>query len=84
LSQSNGWYTNDNKTETFALKTFDPVSGVKEQRCSKAISKNMYKKCCFEGHCLMALLILFMFGFSQIVNSGTDFCVAFWLVLTEN
>jgi ATP-binding cassette subfamily C (CFTR/MRP) protein 4 len=75
---------NDNKIETTALKKFDVVSEVKEHRSSQATSQNIYRKYCFAGPWLMSLLILLMFGFVQILISGTDFFIAFWLDLTEN
>jgi ATP-binding cassette subfamily C (CFTR/MRP) protein 4 len=76
--------THDNEIETVPLERRDAVSEVKEHRSSEATSQNMYKKYCFAGHWLMSLLIPFMFGFGQVLNSGIYFFVAFWLDLTEN
>jgi ATP-binding cassette subfamily C (CFTR/MRP) protein 4 len=76
--------THNNEIETVPLERLDAVPEVKEHHTSEATSQNMYKKYCFAGHWLMFLLILFMFGFGQILTSGIDFFVAFWLDLTEN
>jgi ATP-binding cassette subfamily C (CFTR/MRP) protein 4 len=76
--------THNNEIETVPLERLDAVPEVKEHHTSEPTSQNMYKKYCFAGHWLMFLLILFMFGFGQILTSGIDFFVAFWLDLTEN
>jgi ATP-binding cassette subfamily C (CFTR/MRP) protein 4 len=73
----------DNEIQTIALKKFDAISEVKEHRSLEANSQNMYIKYCFAGPWVMSLFVLFMLSFIQILNSGADLFVAFWLDLIE-